>query len=39
MTEGYIQGGVGSVVLAYGITWSVLLAYIVHLLHAGKNRG
>ena len=33
MSGGYIQGGVGFVVLAYGVTWAVLLAYIVHLWH------
>ena len=37
MTDGMIQGGVGFVVLAYGVTWSVLLAYIVHLMHAGED--
>jgi hypothetical protein len=37
MSGGYIQGGVGFVVLAYGITWSVLAAYMVHLWHAGRH--
>jgi hypothetical protein len=37
MTDGVIHGGVGFVVLAYGVTWAVLLAYMVHLAHAGRD--
>jgi len=38
MTGGMIQGGVGFVVLAYGVTWAVLVAYIVHLAHASCEK-
>ena len=37
MTGGMIQGGWGFVWLAYGLTWSVLLAYIIYLWQMGKD--
>lgn len=36
MTGGMIQGGVGFVTLAYGLTWSVLAAYLVSLYYRSR---
>jgi hypothetical protein len=37
MNGGMIQGGVGFVTLAYGLSWAVLAAYMVSLYYRSRD--